>query len=461
MIKLFTEENAAMISSDRVNKKYIDIISEEPDLYFEDYLCMKDKVKNSSAIYKGLPVPFLYHPYFVSDDDAYYFQKIISKMMEIGDVVTDEYVKNPEFRKKFTFPEFLEDMILIDPGYGFNAPIARFDVFFKEGEEFKFCELNTDGSSAMNEDAVIGKILLEGEGLRKLGLNFELSQPELFYSLVDGILNSYLSMKKNPCPNVAIIDIMGSASKNEFIRFRETFRERGLKCEIFDVRDLKYIDGALYGGDYKIDLVYRRLVAYELVEYMEECSDFIRAYMDGAVIVYGSMRSQVIHTKEFFKVLWEEENRSLFSEEQMEFIRDHVPYTGNFGGSDEVFKKVLKNKDKYILKPNDKNASQGVFAGLDLSEMEWENKLREVFDKDYIYQEFISPYTREYVKFDDAGELKTASYGSVVGLFSYFGKYSGNYVRIGIENIICGLTDYYTAPAVRVGDKNDKEFKKN
>ncbi len=47
----------------------------------------------------------------------------------------------------------LEELILNRPTYYSPIPIARIDIFYNEKTgDFKFCEFNTDGTSAMNED---------------------------------------------------------------------------------------------------------------------------------------------------------------------------------------------------------------------------------------------------------------------------------------------------------------------
>ncbi len=86
-------------------------------------------------------------------------------MISITNKITNRYIEDKEFRKKFGFPKLIEDLIQIDNGYDINVPIGRFDIFYKDYDNFKFCELNTDGSSAMNEDNTIAKILLESKAL--------------------------------------------------------------------------------------------------------------------------------------------------------------------------------------------------------------------------------------------------------------------------------------------------------
>ncbi|MBU5256937.1 glutathionylspermidine synthase family protein [Tissierella praeacuta] len=433
-----------------INEEYIDLIKSNPEIYVIDYKETMEKVKNSSAIYKGKPVPFLYHPMFYTEKDVENFNKIGDILISITNKVTQKYLDSKEFRKKFEYSPLLEELILIDNGYDINVPIGRFDIFYKDLDNFKFCELNTDGSSAMNEDNTIGNILLETKGLKEFGKKYKLSIFELIDKWVEDSISIFRKWNsKIEKPNVAIVDFTESGTSKEFEVFKDAFIRKGYNAIIADPRDLKYKDKHLYFKDYRIDLVYRRIVTFELIEKANEIPDFIEAYRNKAFCSIGSIRSQIIHNKIIFKILHDEDTLELLSEDEREFIKKHIPVTGLFKGDKEVYNKVLNNKDKYIMKPLDLNASRGVYAGRDLTQDEWKKRLDESWGKDYLYQEFFEPFTRKHIVFENDG-LKVEEFKSIVGLFMYKEKFAGIYTRIGRNNIISGITDYYTLPNILV-----------
>ena len=64
--------------------------------------------------------------------------------------VIEEYLDNPDYRAMFGFPAELEEMILRRPAYRTLLPVCRLDIFLNEETgDFRFCEFNADGSSAM------------------------------------------------------------------------------------------------------------------------------------------------------------------------------------------------------------------------------------------------------------------------------------------------------------------------
>lgn len=433
-----------------INKEYIELIKSNQNRYIKDYKLAIEKVANSTAKYKGKPVPFLYHPMFYTEKDVENFNKIGDVLISITNKVTQKYLDSKEFRKKFEYAPLLEELILVENGYDINVPIGRFDLFYEGNDNFMFCEFNTDGSSAMNEDNTIGNILLQTEVLMEFGKRNDLSIFELIDRWVDDSISIYKKWnRENEIPNVAIVDFTESGTSAEFEVFKKAFINKGYNAIIADPRELKYRDGHLYFEDYRIDLVYRRIVTFELIEKAEEIPDFIDAYKNNAFCCIGSIRSQIMHNKIIFKILHDDDTLEFLSQEEKEFVKKHIPITGLFKGDREVYNNVLNNKDKYIMKPLDLNASRGVYAGRDLSQEEWKIRLDESWEKDYLYQEFFEPFTRDYILFED-DELKIEKFKSIVGLFMYKEKFAGIYTRIGKGNIISGVTDYYTLPNILV-----------
>ena len=437
---------------EKINNEYINLIEKNPYEYYEDYKKTLEAVRNSTAIYKGEPVPFLYHPMFYTPEDVKDFEYIGKIIMSIANKVAKRYMDFPEYRTKFEYSKLLEDLILVDEGYHINVPIGRFDIFYGGKDNFKFCEFNTDGSSAMNEDNTLARILMDTKAINNMKKKYNISYFELIYKWVEE--STKIFKKFNPDiekPNVAIVDFKESGTPYEFEEFKKAYINKGFKAVVADPRELKYIDGKLYFKDIKIDLIYRRIVTKEFVDRIDEIEDLVNAYKDGSVCMIGSLKSQIMHNKIIFKVLHEKETLQFLTEEERNFIKKHIPYTEEFNGED-IYKEVLKNKDKYILKPKDLYASKGVYAGKSFSSEDWKRIADESLGKEYICQEFCEPFTREFVNFED-GKLKVSKLKTITGIFMYNEKFEGLYTRLGKSTIISGLHDYYTVPNIVAEEK--------
>lgn len=427
-------------------EKYIEIVKADPEGYYKDNLEMQEKAKKSSAIYKGQPIPITYQGMFISEENHKDFKRISKIMMEITRKVSKKYLEDEEYRELFKHDKKLEELILLDPGYQVPVPMARYDIFYNGFDDFKFCEFNTDGSSAMNEDAVLGAIMLETKAFKEMGKDYKISQFELFDSWVDASLAVYRS-SKGPIekPNIAIVDFIDKGTTKEFERFVETYEKKGYNCKIVDPRDIKYIGGLAYYQDYRIDMVYRRAVTMDVMEAYDQIPDFIEAYKNNAFVCIGSFRSQLMHSKLIFKILRHPMTREIVTKEEYDFLVKHVPYTEELITEGD-YQRARANKDGYILKPYDGYASYSVHAGREYSQEDWEKVLDDCLGKGYIYQEYFDVDKVDFIEFDENGRLTVDSFAFVLGMFIYNENFQGLYTRIGNHALISGARDYYTTP---------------
>lgn len=426
---------------------FFEVLNENPKLYAKDFLNAREKAKNSNAYYHGEVVPFLLHPMFWSEEDISAFREIALMIAGITDKLTDLYLDNREIRELFGFPEALENLILREKGYASNAPIGRYDLFYNSPKDFWFCEINTDGSSAMNEDNELGGILKQSLALKNYEehFNLKLESFELINSWVDKLLSYYEEWGGRKTPNVAICDFIESGTSAEFEVFKRAIENRGLSCVICDPRDTVFKNGKLFYKGERIDLLYRRIVTFELLEKIDEIPDFIKAYMNNAMCTVGEIRSQLIHHKKSFEVLEKLSLLNAFSKKERDFIGEHFPKTETLTDNKSLIQRVIEDKDKFVIKPYDKNASQGVFIGKDFKKADWELLVETYKGTGYLAQNFIEPYERLLTVFEGE-KAKRRSFKTVVGLFLYGGKFQGLFTRGSEKLLISGIKDSVTLP---------------
>jgi len=198
-----------------IDQTYQEMLKRDSEKYLKDYSIIVQKLENSTARYKGKIIDFLYQPMFFNSNDIEKIKYITEKLTAIIEKCTTEFLNNPSFRKYFGYSKIMEELILIDPGYKNPAPIARFDLFYQKGN-FKLCELNGDGTSAMNEANTLEQIFLESRIINELQKDYEIYYHELFLSWLKELLNIYREFGGNETPNIAITDFMGLGTNEEF-----------------------------------------------------------------------------------------------------------------------------------------------------------------------------------------------------------------------------------------------------
>lgn len=422
----------------QIENEYKQYILEHEEECQASGAAIKEYLDHSTAAYNGLVVHTLHIPKIFTEKEIEYFRWIVKTTYSILTKVIREYIDNPAYRKYFPFSKELEELILVPNLYNSLLPVARFDIFFNEETwDFKFCEINTDGTSAMNEDYVLNQALALNDAHQEMLKKYAFSTFELYDSLVESFMKLYDTYeKKVENPYIVITDFMDHCCVNEFKEFAARFQKAGYETEICNIRDMTYRDGVLYSAaGHPIDLIYRRAVTCDIMAHYDEIQPFIQAVKDQNVCVMGSICTQIPHNKWLFKMLRDNATMKLLTEEEQKFVTDHIPYTNLMDDRFCRMDEILDDKDRWIIKPLDSYASRGVFAGIDYSDDDWEDIIHRHWNKNYIYQEYYHPYRTDNICFRDA-HPEFHSYTNMSGLYVYNGEFAGIYSRLSTGGII-------------------------
>lgn len=421
-----------------IRQQYEDLIRQDFDANKRNALEIREFLEHSSVAYHGRCVHTLHIPKIFTERETACFDHIVTVAYRIFEKVIREYLKNPDYRKLFPFSRELEELILVPNLYDSVLPIARFDIFFNEETyDFKFCEINTDGTSAMNEDFVLNQAIDLNITHRKMKEAYRFRTYELFDSWVSEMLRLYRTYEKAvEKPYIAIVDFLEHCSITEFEEFKRRFERAGYACEICEITALTYRDHTLYSPSGRpIDLIYRRAVTTDVMERYGEVLPFIQAVKNQDVCLMGSFCTQIIHNKWLFKALHEESTLRLLTPGEQEFVRSHVPYTNLLDDAHCDRAELLAEKDRWILKPLDSYASRGVFAGVDDTPEQWREHVDAYWGRDYIYQEYCTPCRTDNIYLVEK-DAQFKPYSNMSGLFVYNGRFAGIYSRLSDGGII-------------------------
>lgn len=442
---------------DQVYEVYRNNINENMEENRKGALAMKEALEKSPLNHNGVLEKTLQIPKVIDEQTVEQFQAITDMTIRVFDKVIGEYRNNPEYRKLFPFSKELEDLILLPPAYDSNLAICRLDLFYdKDSGDFRFCEINTDGTAAMYRDLEMRKALVFNPAHKAAEKAFELEPFELFDSWVQTFMSLYDTYgKKRENPHVVMADFLENATIKEFEEFEQSFKKAGVSCEICDIRTLKYTDGALYTAEgKKIDAIYRRAVTADIMAHYEEVQDFIDAVRDDAVFIAGAFATQIIHNKWIFHVLRHKSTKAILTKEEFDFVEKHIPLTLELSSEYISLDEVCGTKDRWMIKPMDAYASKGIYAaGKDYTQEEWEKIITDLYGKGYICQEYCRQYMTENIDFA-WGDGEWHPYINMPGLYVYNGKFVGILMRMCCEeNIIVAHENERTVPVFVVKGK--------
>lgn len=411
-------------------------------------------LRTSPVAYHGRCVYTLQIPKIFTETDIKRFNDITATAYGIFTKVINEYIANSDFRRLFPFSKELEELILIPSGYTCPLPIARFDIFYNEDNgDFKFCEINTDGTSAMLEDYILNTVSYMNPAHEFVSKCHTFSSWELFDSWVKTFSDIYAQYKyKKDNTYVAIVDFLEGGSITEFDEFQKRFQKAGYECEICEITELTYTNNKLISpSGHVIDVIYRRAVTSDIMKHLNDVKPFIDAVKNQSVCIIGAFRTQIIHNKWIFKLLHDENVLALMTDCEKDFIKAHIPFTGLLADGHCDIDELISSKDKWIVKPLDSYASKGVYAGCDFSASEWSDILKASINNDYIYQEYCPPYRTKNICFVDNDPV-IKDYTNMSGLFVYDGKFSGVYSRLSDGGIISSQYNERSVPSLKLTD---------
>ena len=184
----------------------------------------------------------------------------------------------------------------------------------------------------------------------------------------------------------------------EFELFKEFFEANGHPTVICSPDELQFADGKLRAGDFRIDIVYKRLLVNEYLPIVKECPALLDAYRARAFCMVNSFRSKLIHKKALFAVLTDPRHAALFAKDERAAIDMHVPWTRQVrsGNSDyhgeqiDLLKFVTARRDSLVLKPNDDYGGHGIYIGWNTDASAWDEAMdKALADGDYLVQERV------------------------------------------------------------------------
>jgi hypothetical protein len=144
-------------------------------------------------------------------------------------------------------------------------------------------------------------------------------------------------------------------------------------------------------------MIYKRVLISELLERAGLDHPVVRAVRDRAVCMVNGFRCKLLYKKASFAVLSDERNRRLFSEAEQKAIADHIPWTRvvaerktDFRGqSIDLIPHVLKQRDRFVLKPNDEYGGKGIVLGWTVDQPAWESSVLAALKEPFVVQEKV------------------------------------------------------------------------
>jgi uncharacterized circularly permuted ATP-grasp superfamily protein len=356
-----------------------------------DDLCgaLADRMRARRLTFGGrLLCPFL-RPFFLAAADEVRVARAAETLWRLGEQLARAATGDPALFEALGLSEAEIDLVSIDPGPGPASTAARADAFLLP-DSLEFAEYNAESPAGPAYSQRLAELFDDHPLMTRFKESYDVRYYRPIADLLDALMQTYREWGGTTSPpHMAIVDWRDVPTYTEFELLRDAFTAAGVPTTIHDPRDLAFDGRTLSAGGRRIDIVYRRVLINDIVARPDECRALVDAYRARAVLVANNLRCKFAHKKAFFAMLTDDRYRRLFDTADLTAIRAHVPWTRMVDAP--IADRVRRERDRFVLKPNDEYGGSGVTLGWDTNEREWDAALdRAVREGGWIAQERIS-----------------------------------------------------------------------
>jgi hypothetical protein len=402
--------------------------------------------------------PFL-RPFFLTDEDETRVTRVVETLWTLAERVARVAVERPGMLADLALSDEEIRLARIDPGCETTSTAARADAFLLP-DSLHFAEYNAESPAGPAYSQGLAELFAE----LPLAARFRQRFTTRIYRPVDAILQALVATYREwggtaSPPQVAIVDWREVPTYSEFELMRDAFAAAGVPTIVCDPRDLEFVASAasggrtagLYAGGTRIDLVYRRVLINDIVARPADCRALVDAYAARAVCVANTLRCKIPHKKAFFAVLTDERYEDLWSADEREIVRRHVPWTAlvderrvsRDGTAVDLVPYLRANRERFVIKPNDEYGGTGVTLGWETSASAWDAAIARALDerrRGWVAQERI-PVRREPFPVCEDGAVAMRDMLVDFAPYVFRGRLAGFLTRLsatGLANVTSG-----------------------
>ncbi len=381
---------------DKAINDYHDLLT--PDAAAETEGALNDMLRERKCYFGARPLCTVLRPNFYSPVAWSYLQHETSIILRAFGKAHAACMSDSYMRAQLDLEPYEE--ALFDLDIGFRAPwtTSRLDSFFDaESLRLSFVEYNAETPAGMAYEDQLSEAFLELALMRRFAERYHVAQLHVRNHLLDSLLMAYREYGGQNTPQIAIIDWADVPTLNEHELCKEYFEANGYPTLLADPRALVYRGGHLWAGDFRIDLIYKRVLCSELVMRMGMENPVVKAVADRAVCMSNAFSAKLMAKKASFAFVSDERNGFLFDAEERKAIEAHIPWTRRVqdrrtdyhGQQVDLLAYVAHHRENFVLKPNDDYGGKGVVIGWEVSEEEWGATLQHGLTTPYVVQERV------------------------------------------------------------------------
>lgn len=392
-------------------QRYHDLLTDE--VAEEANAMLRRKLRENSLYFGDRPLCIVLRPHFYREADWAFMRDGLTGLLSAFARAHDICMNDANYRSRLHLDEYEEKLLPLDHGAPVPWSSSRLDTFYVVEERSLMCvEYNAETPAGIGYNDLLANVFDELAPMKQFSKQYNINAIRSLDSLQAAVLKAYHDWGGREKPQIAILDWQDVPTLNEHEITREYFERHGFKSILADPRSLDYRDGQLVYEDFRIDLIYKRVLYSELVSVMGFDNAVIRAMQDRAVYMTNAPSAKLMAKKASLAFMSDERNSHLFSPAQQASVEAHIPWTRVVeerktmykGQEIDLIPYIAENQDEFVLKPNDEYGGAGVVLGWQSSGDGWASKLNRALESPHVVQEKVPLVKRDFPTWDN-GDL--------------------------------------------------------
>jgi hypothetical protein len=358
-----------------------------------------NKAQAERKLYFGTrPLCTVLRPHFYEPDQWDYLKCESEILLKAFGKAHAACMADPGLRAQLYLEPYEEALFSLDTGFEVPWTTSRLDSFYDlHTQSLQFIEYNAETPAGMAYEDQLVEAFLDLEPMKRFKQYYVVRSFAMRQGLLASLLEVYRQWGGTNAAQIGIIDWADVPTLNEHELCRMYFEDKGTRTILADPRALEYHDGHLWAGNFRIDLIYKRVLCSELIQRMGMDNPIVRALQDRAVCMSNSFSAKLMAKKASFALLGDERNSYLYDAPELTAIEAHIPWTRHVEERKTVFHGqqidllpfIAEHRDQFVLKPNDEYGGKGVVIGWETTPENWYATLQQATTTPYVVQERV------------------------------------------------------------------------
>ncbi|UCH95168.1 MAG: hypothetical protein JSV88_33670 [Candidatus Aminicenantes bacterium] len=321
--------------------------------------------------------------------------------------------------------------------------LGRGDFIFSPSAGFKCLEFNIQGNLGGWELDELEPLYINTPVISEFleAYHLQLRKNKFFSILMDHLSASareYFGDNIHGKVNAAIVfrEYLKGLSKSqdsflkELVNYLHQVKNKDVIGEVVfcGLNQLQVPENKVMLEDKPIHMMIQRFTGHVPLELM-------KVVKDGNLIIFNGQVSLLLTNKLNLALLSQHQDSDVFSPEEKEIIREHIPWTRKIIPGETTYGRekvnlenfILSNREQLVMKPGEGYGGHDVIVGFNTPAAQWKQQLEQVLsEKNWVVQEYVPSFPYLY----QAGDEGCAAHHAVWGLFVFGCRYAGGFVRI-------------------------------